>query len=75
MANPVLCKSPCSDWLFLGQAFALRTVSMETVQPVCFCFGPSYEMCMAKFQITLPFLAYKYWLNIFSKSKDNEEVI
>ena len=30
---------------------------------------------MAKFQITLPFSAYKYWLNIISKSKDNEEVI
>ena len=39
MANPVLCKSPCSDWFFLGQEFAVRTVSMETVQPVCFCFG------------------------------------
>ena len=39
MANPVLCKSPCSDWFFLGQEFAVRTVSIETVQPVCFCFG------------------------------------
>ena len=33
MANPVLGKSLCSDWFFLGQ------VSMETVQSVDFCFG------------------------------------
>jgi len=36
MANPVLGKSLCSDWFFLGQDFAVRTVSMETVY---FCFG------------------------------------
>ena len=40
MANPVLGKSLCSDWFFLSQDFAVRTVSMETVQPVYFCFGP-----------------------------------
>ena len=40
MANPVLGKSLCSDWFFLGQDFAVRTVSMETVQSVYFCFGP-----------------------------------
>ena len=39
MANSVLGKSLCSDWFFLGQDFALRTVSMETVQSVYFCFG------------------------------------
>ena len=39
MAKPVLRKSLCSDWFFLGQDFAVRTVSMETVQPVYFCFG------------------------------------
>ena len=39
MANPVLSKSLCSDWFFLGQDFAVRTISMETVQPVYFCFG------------------------------------
>ena len=39
MANPVLGKSLCSDWFFLGQDFAVRTVSMETVQPVYFRFG------------------------------------
>ena len=39
MANPVLGKSLCSDWFFLGQDFAVRTVSMETVQSVYFCFG------------------------------------
>ena len=39
MANPILGKSLCSDWFFPGQDFAVRTVSMETVQPVYFCFG------------------------------------
>ena len=39
MANPVFGKSLCSDWFFLGQDFAVRTVSMETVQSVYFCFG------------------------------------
>ena len=39
MANPVLGKSLCSDWFFLGRDFAVWTVSMETVQPVYFCFG------------------------------------
>ena len=38
MANPVLGKSLCSDWFFLGPGFAVRTVSMETVQSVYFCF-------------------------------------
>ena len=28
----------CSHWFFLGQDFAVRTVSMETVQSVYFCF-------------------------------------
>ena len=37
MANPVLGKSLCSDWFFLGQDFAVRTVSM--VQSVYFYFG------------------------------------
>ena len=39
MANPVLGKSLCADWFFLGQDFAVRTVLMETVQSVYFCFG------------------------------------
>ena len=39
MANPVLGKSLRSDWFFLGQDFAVPTVSMETVQPVYFCYG------------------------------------
>ena len=38
-ANPVLGKPLCSDWFFFGQDFAVRTVSMETVQPLYFCFG------------------------------------
>ena len=39
MANPVLGKSLSSDWFFLGQDFAVRTVSIEMVQSVYFCFG------------------------------------
>ena len=34
-----------------------------------------YELCMAKFQTTLLFSAYKYWLNIILTSEDKEEVI
>ena len=34
MVNPILGKSLCSDWFFLGQDFAGRTISMESVQPV-----------------------------------------
>ena len=39
MANPVFGKSLCFDWFFLGQDFAIRSVSTETVQPVYFCFA------------------------------------
>ena len=39
MANPVLGKSLRSDWFFLGQDFAVRIISKETVQSVYFCFG------------------------------------
>ena len=39
MANPVLGKSLCSGCFFLGQEFAVRTVSVETVKSVNFCFG------------------------------------
>ena len=38
MANPVLGKSLYSDWFFLGQDFAVRTVSMETVPIRIFLF-------------------------------------
>ena len=44
MANPVLGKSLCSDWFFLGQDFAVRTVSMETVQSVYFCLERSWQI-------------------------------
>ena len=37
MANPVLGKALCSDWFFLGQDFAVRTISMETVH-LCILF-------------------------------------
>ena len=39
MAKPVLGKSVRSDWFFLGRDFAVRTVSMEKVKNVYFCFG------------------------------------
>ena len=39
MANPVVGKSLCSDWFFVGLDFAVRTIAMETVQSVYFCFG------------------------------------
>ena len=39
IANPVLGKSLFSDCLFLSRDFAVRTVSMETVQSMYFCFG------------------------------------
>ena len=39
MANPALSKSLCSEMVLLGQDFEVRTVSIETVQPVSFCYG------------------------------------
>ena len=46
MANPVLGKSLCSDLFFLGQDFAVRTVSMKTVQSVYFCFeAGKFKIC------------------------------
>ena len=39
MADPVFGKSMCSDWFFLGQDFAVQTISMKTVQPLYFSFG------------------------------------
>mgnify|MGYP006896104914 CR=1 FL=1 len=44
MKNPVLGKSLCSDWLFLGQDFAVRAVFMETVQPVYFTLERSRQI-------------------------------
>ena len=44
MANPVLGKSLCSDWFFLGQDFAVRTVSMETVHPCIFVLERSRQI-------------------------------
>ena len=50
MAKPVLGKSVRSDWFLLGRDFAVRTVSMETVQDVYFCFG--VKPATSKFAIT-----------------------
>ena len=39
MAKPVLGKSQHFDWFFLSLDFAVRTISVEKVQAVYFCFG------------------------------------
>ena len=44
MANPFLGKSLRSDWFFLGQDFAVRTVSMETVQSAYFYHGAGRQI-------------------------------
>ena len=44
MANPVLGKSLCSDWFFLGQDFAVWTISMETVQSVYFVLEQTQQI-------------------------------
>ena len=64
MANPVLGKSLCSDWFFLGQDFAVLTVSMETVQSVYFCFGAkpansTFATKTAKKSVKLSFFTLK----------------
>ena len=41
---------PVFDWFLLGRVFAVRTVSMGTVQDVYFCFGVKRET--SKFAIT-----------------------
>ena len=59
MANPVLCKPLCSDWFFLGQDFAVRTVSMETVQSVYFCLGAKLPVEPEKIEI---FPKFQRWM-------------
>ena len=44
MAKPVLGKSVRSDWFLLGRDFAVRIVSMETVQAMYFCFEHSRQI-------------------------------
>ena len=44
MANPALGKSLCSDWFFLGQDFAVQTVSMEQSNPCIFVLEPSWQI-------------------------------
>ena len=39
MANPVLGKSLCSDWLFLGQDFKYGPFPWKRSNSVYFCFG------------------------------------
>ena len=39
MAKPVLGKSVRFYWFLLGRDFAERTVCMETIQAVYYCFG------------------------------------
>ena len=69
MANPVLDKSLCSDWFFLGQDFAVLTVSMETVQSVYFCFGAK----PANLKICNQNSEEKVWIMSFFTLKLSEE--
>ena len=64
MAKPVLGKSVRSDWLFLGRDFAVRTISMETVQAVHFCLGA--KPANSKFATKT---AKKMWIWSFFKAK------
>ena len=64
MAKPVLGKSVRSDWLFLGRDFAVRTISMETVQAVHFCLGA--KPANSKFATKT---AKKMWILSFFKAK------
>ena len=84
MAKPVLGKSVGSDWFYLGRDFAVRTVSMETVEAVYFCFGAKpanskFATRTAKkmwilsfFTAKLPQKAKKDW-NFTEISKADEE--
>ena len=69
MANPVLGKSVCSDWFFLGQDFAVRTVSVETVQSVYFCFGAK----PANSKFATKTAKKKVWIMSFFTLKLSEE--
>ena len=44
MANPVLGKSLCSDWFFLGQDFAVRTVPWKRSNPCIFVLERSRQI-------------------------------
>ena len=55
-------KSLCSDWFFLGQDFAVHSVSMETVQSVYLCFGakpPNSKFTIKTAKKILSFFALK----------------
>ena len=69
MPNPVLGKSLCSDCFFPGQDFAVRTVSMETVQPVYFCFWSE----AGKFKICNQNSEKRLWILSFFTVKLPEE--
>ena len=69
MAKPVLGKSLCSDWFFPGQDFAVRTVSMETVQSVYF----SFEAKPANSTFATKTAKKKVWIMSFFTLKLSEE--
>ena len=69
MANPVLGKFLCFDWFFLGQDFAVRTVSIETVQSVYFCFGAK----PANSKFATKTAKKKMWIMSFFTLKLSEE--
>ena len=56
---------PVFDWFLLGGVFAVRTVSMGTVQDVYFCFGVKRET--SKFAITTA--KKEMWISPFCIAK------
>ena len=59
----------CSAWFFLGQDFAVRTISMEPVQSVYFCFGAK----MANSKFATKTAKKKVWILSFFTLKLPEE--
>ena len=67
MAKPVLGKSVRSDWFFLGRDFAVRTVSMKTVEGSKPCsFGLEQSRQIQNLQ---PKQRKKMWILSFFISK------
>ena len=69
MANPVLGKSLCSDWVFHGHDFSVWTVSMEMVQSLYFCF----EAKPANSKFATKTVKKKVWITSFFALKLSEE--
>ena len=74
MANPVLGKSLCSDWFFLSQDFAVRTISMFWSEAgkfkICYQISEKKLWILSFFIVKLPeeakkienFLKFQVWM-------------